>query len=577
MKVLKSLSNIIIILSTIILINKNSFANEPIDIWKIEKKVNIEKNETINNSQKKKIIQGVKINQADKNILVNNKLDSSEIKLVGLYEPSDNDLTIDMWSNSDGQEVKEILKKINKKKLSDISEKILDIVLLTNSYKPLKNISHEEFLDFKLNYLIKKKNFELIKKFVKKNNQIEFIDELVKFYSNSHLARSEIDKSCEIFDFVTYLKDEYLNNFKIYCLINKNKKEEAQLLFDLKSELGEVDEFFQKKFNILMGYEDNEDSLSEKNILYFHLSHKTNNNFLYEPKLDTPKFIWKYLSSSNLLKKTELVDLDNIEQIRIVEKATNDEIYEEAELLNLYKRFQFNINQLLNFNDAYKILPDFEGRALLYQRLLLTLDIDQKLELSLKLKKSFNEASLPNAFKNELSKILISINEDEVPSNFTTFYKMNKEPEKIVDTKIKINNKVIHQSKLLNYFLNKTSLPKVEKETNNLLKKIKKDKKYIVSKKDIIMLESLKSDGVEVLKKYNNLYDYNSNITPEITSNIANGETALVLLKLIEIIGEDKIEDLDIDSINFIVGILNELKMIDLRNEILLKVLPLKV
>ena len=76
-----------------------------------------------------------------------------------------------------------------------------------------------------------------------------------------------------------------------------------------------------------------------------------------------------------------------------------------------------------------------------------------------------------------------TINEDQIPSNFTKFYKQNKEPEKEKELKIKFNNKIFHQSKLLNYFLNKTSLPKVEKETNDLLKKIKKNKKYFFQRK----------------------------------------------------------------------------------------------
>ena len=58
---------------------------------------------------------------------------------------------------------------------------------------------------------------------------------------------------------------------------------------------------------------------------------------------------------------------------------------------------------------------------------------------------------------------------------------------------------------------------------------------------------------------------------------IVNGETGLVLLKIADIIGEDEIENLDLDSVSFIVGIMNELKIINLRNEILLEVLPLKV
>ena len=58
---------------------------------------------------------------------------------------------------------------------------------------------------------------------------------------------------------------------------------------------------------------------------------------------------------------------------------------------------------------------------------------------------------------------------------------------------------------------------------------------------------------------------------------ILNGEIGLVLLKLVEIIGEDEIENLDFESIDKIVGIMNAIKIIDLRNEVLLKVLPLKV
>ena len=110
-----------------------------------------------------------------------------------------------------------------------------------------------------------------------------------------------------------------------------------------------------------------------------------------------------------------------------------------------------------------------------------------------------------------------------------------------------------------------------------LLKKIKKNKKYSFSKKDIIMIESLKSDGVQILKKYDKLYEHKPNLPVEINSMIVNGETGLVLLKIADIIGEDKIEDIDLESVSFIVGILNELNTISLRNEVLLKVLPLKV
>ena len=576
MKILKQLSKFF--LFTFLLINPVS-ANEPVDIWNIEKK-DTEENEILienTNDDENKIIQGIKIEQQNEKILVNNALGASEIKLAGLYDPEENGLSIDMWSNSNGEDIKYVLDNITTKELSKFSEKVLEIALLTNSYIPNNNISPKEFLDFKFNYLKKKKDFNLIKEFLIKNPNLRESDDLITFYVDHFLSNSQLDKSCEIFEIVNSISEDYLTNFKMYCLIDQERRDEAQLLFDLKSELGSVDKFFSDKFNILMGYKKPNDQLSEKNILYFHISHKTIETFEYDPKIETPKFIWNYLSTSNLLKNSDLVDIESSDQIKLIETATNDGVYEEEELLNLYKRFRFDINQLLNFNDAYKLLNDYEARALLYQRFLLSDETTQKLTILSKLKELFDEAELSSAFDNELAKALKSIPYDDVPSNFTSFYKKNREPEKVSELKIKFNNKVFHQSKLLNYFQNKTSLPQVEKETNDLLKKIKKNKKYFFSIKDIIMAESLRSDGVQILKKYDGLYDYETNIPSDINSMIVNGETGLVLLKIAQIIGEDDLEDLDLDSVNFVIGIMNELKIVNLRNEILLKVLPLKV
>ena len=579
MKILKLLSKFFIILFLFSTFAKTAISNEPVDIWNIEKKESVIEEKLIENKKSinNETIQGIKTVDQNKNIIVNNSLGANDIKLAGLYDPAENGLSIDMWSNSNGKEIKFLLEKLSSKKLSNFSEKILDVALLTNSYLPSNNISSEEFLEFKFQYLIKKKDFKLIKNFLIKNPSIKENDKIIRFYIDYHLSNSQLDKSCEIFDHVKIITSDYLNNFKIYCLIDQNKKEEAQLLFDLKSEFGSLDEFFVKKFNILMGYEKKDVLVSDKNILKLHLSHKTNENFSYEPKIDTPKYIWKYLSTSNLLKDSDLINIENSDQVKLIETATNEGAYEEQELFDLYKRFQFDINQLINVKDAHKLLPDYQGRALLYQRLLLTSDSFLKLDLSSMLNKSFDESNLSNTFDKELSKILKTINEDQVPSNFTTFYKQNRENEKEKELRIKFNNKIFHQSKLLNYFLNKTSLPKVEKETNDLLKKIKKNKKYSFSKKDIMMIESLKSDGVQILKKYDKLYKHKPNVPVEINSMIVNGETGLLLLKIAHIIGEDELEDIDLESVSFIVGILNELNTINLRNEILLKVLPLKV
>ena len=64
-----------------------------------------------------------------------------------------------MWTNSDGEKIRLLLNKINNLNLSNDANDILEIVLLTNSYFPKENINSDEFLNFKFDYLIKKKIF----------------------------------------------------------------------------------------------------------------------------------------------------------------------------------------------------------------------------------------------------------------------------------------------------------------------------------------------------------------------------------------------------------------------------------
>ena len=64
----------------------------------------------------------------------------------------------------------------------------------------------------------------------------------------------------------------------------------------------------------------------------------------------------------------------------------------------------------------------------------------------------------------------------EIPSKFSSFYRNNLITDANKKNKIKFNDEVFHQSKVLNYFLNKNSLTKTQKMTDNLLSKMKNDK-----------------------------------------------------------------------------------------------------
>ena len=590
MKILKLLNNYYFsILLIILFLCFNSKAEDkPIDIWNIDKEEaeqskpsKTESNE--NTFDEKEKISSIYDLQSQKNINlveVDSSLDSQEVEILGIYDPEDYSLKIDMWSNSNGDQLKYLFSNLEKINLSKDAAELMNITLLTNSYFPKMNIKKEEFLKIKSDWLIKNKNRELIEEYLIKNQILNLHPELSRYLVDQYLSEFNVEKACELFlKNNEAIKDNYLSKFNVYCLINSERIEEAQLIFDLKKELGFNDEYFENKMNYLFGFLDKPDlDISENSILDFHLAHRTNPDFIFEPKKNTNPLIWKYLSSANLLYDINEVDILEIDKILLIEKATHDKNYSEEDLFSLYKRFQFNINQLLNASEIYKTLSNVEARALIYQKILLESDINKKFELIKILKDQFFKDGYPNAFDKKLTNFLKEIDPDEVPSNFSSFYfdNLTDDNEELKD--IKFNKEILHQSKLVNYFNGDFARSKIEKDLNNFLKKIKKDKKYFLSKKDIILIESIKSDGIEISKKYEDLYKISeSEIPTDIQVMINNNEIGSTLLRIIEVIGQDELEVLDEDTLYFIVSALNQLDIDYIRNKILLKVLPLKV
>ena len=72
--------------------------------------------------------------------------------------------------------------------------------------------------------------------------------------------------------------------------------------------------------------------------------------------------------------------------------------------------------------------------------------------------------------------------------------------------------------------------------------------------------------------------NYTDQEVPQNLEELAiQNQTGLVMLKIIEIIGEDKVRDLDPETIYFLNSILNKLNLKKIRNSILSEVLPVRV
>ena len=308
MRILKLLNKIFLsILIIFTLFIRSSYSEEqPVDIWNIDKsKIDqSNKNDTGNINKKFK---NENLNQISTLNTINltsqssieevefdQNLNSKKFKILGLYDPEDFGLTINMWSNSNGDQLKNIYGKLNKMNLSDDAIKLMNISLLTNAYHPQKNISEEEFIEIKSEWLIKNSDLDLIEKYLIKNQTFDSHPKLTKYLIDQHLSNANVEKACEIFsENKEPINDNYLSKFNIYCMIKTEKKEEAQLILDLKKELGFKDVYFENKISYLFGYSSEiDETISEKSILDFHLAHQTNPKFVFEPKENTDKLIW---------------------------------------------------------------------------------------------------------------------------------------------------------------------------------------------------------------------------------------------------------------------------------------------
>ncbi len=577
MRILKLLIKKLIIL-TFLLVFYPVNSDEPVDIWNIDQS---NKNKNTNSQNENEVDNDTNIQPVNQVISIEeeNKILEEEKYLFGIYDPAENDFTLNMWELSNKEKILKIINKIDKINLSDDAKKIYNNLILTNTIVP-NGFSEKEFLDLKINWLIKQKNLNLIEEFIYNNNNQKTDRNLLNFYLDEYLSNGEIDNACKIFDIIKILPEDYYSTkFKIYCLIYSKNRDFAQVQYDLLKEKNFNDKSFEIIFNFLMGYVDNINlKISEETILDFHLSRITNNQFEFEPNDKTKKNIWRYLNSFNLLENLDNVDIENDEKILSIEKATHNKNYSERDLLNLYKRYRFSIQELLSIEDSYKSLNGNQARALLYQGILLSKDDSNKIKLLQILKESFKKSKIENAFNIEFVKILKEIDEKNVPNKYQYFYNYYLSSDIPESKKIKYNNKLLYQSKLLSYFLGETNLINSEKELKKMLKKIKKDKKYFFSLKDKIIVESLISDGLKISEKDKDLLElYTANIPTDIEVMINDGELAMIMLRMVEIIGEDSLVNLGTESLYFIISTLNKLNVDKIRNEIILEVLPLKV
>ena len=552
---------------------------EKIDIWKnkqeetseniqkketeIQKKINIEASQTLKVPEKIEIQEG-------------SEIQNEEQQVFGIYEPADFDFSINMWSQTKADDLRSSLKRLNKIKLSKSSNEILEGILFSFSYPP-QGMTEKEFVNLKINWLIKHGREDLIESFLKRNEQFDNKSKAVQYLVDKNIASANIKEGCEKISFIdAKIKDAYLEKFKIYCLIFNNKKQEAQLLLDLLREQKQSSKFYDDKINFLLGVTDKTSKkINEKNLLSFYLSSITINDFKYEPTSKTKPEIWKYLNAANLIKLEDASDKDKIKELEIA--ASNDQL-DKKKIFEIYKQIPFNLNTLVNAKNNYQRLNDSDARALIYQKYLLSESVSTKTEYLFMLEELFKKSDLSNIYSKFLSDKIEEIGIKNLPKEYQEIAVTKIiSNDDILLGKVKYNDKILHQSKILKYFVEGESKKKVQKDIDKIFKKITKNKKYFISAKDLALADALVKDGFslpsyfkhnELTKKYE--------VPKNLIKLIENNQKAFLALKIVEIIGEDEPYQLDPETIYFVTNLLNKMDLVTIRNKVLNSALPLR-
>jgi len=294
--------------------------------------------------------------------------------------------------------------------------------------------------------------------------------------------------------------------------------------------------FYDDKINYLLGVTDKTNNkINEESLLNFYLSSITNKNFKYEPTNKTKPEIWKYLNAANLIK---LEDSSDKEKLKELEIAANNNQLDKSKIFEIYKQIPFNLNILINAKNNYQTLNNSDARALIYQKYLLSESNEAKIEYLFLLEELFKKNDMINIYSKFLSDRIEEIGIKNLPKEYqeVAFNKIVTDEDLLLG-KIKYNDKVLHQSKILKYYVEGEEKTKVQKDIDKIFKKINKNKKYFISAKDLALADALLKDGFLLPSsfKYNELIkrlDVPNNLLRLVDDN----QKAFLALKIVHLL-----------------------------------------
>ena len=165
---------------------------------------------------------------------------------------------------------------------------------------------------------------------------------------------------------------------------------------------------------------------------------------------------------------------------------------DKNKIFEIYRQIPFNLNTLINAKNNYKTLNESDARALIYQKYLLSDSVETKIEFLFLLEELFKKNNFTNIYSKFLSDRIEEIGVQNLPKEYQEpALARIKSDEELLLGKVKYNDKILHQSKILKYIVEGEKQSKVQKDIDKILKKITRNKKYFISAKDLALADAL--------------------------------------------------------------------------------------
>jgi hypothetical protein len=271
-------------------------------------------------------------------------------------------------------------------------------------------------------------------------------------------------------------------------------------------------------------------------------------------------------------------DISDKERLNELELAANQGQINKDIIFKIYQQVPYNLSELINAKDKYQNLQGIEARSLIYQKYLLSEDNESKMEYLFLLEELFKKENLQNIYSKFLSDKIQEIGIENISERYQEIAQSRIiRDDEFALGKVKYNDKILHQSKILKYYFENENEKKVQKDIDKIFKKISKNRKYFYSAKDLALIDSLINDGFSLPSNF----DYKNlakkfDIPKNLLKLIENKQNAFLALKIVEIIGEDEPHELDPETIYFITNLLNKMNLKQIRNLVFNSALPLR-